>query len=34
MYMDAIKKKLTLGVLVFCLAGGGIPALAQQSIRL
>jgi len=30
MYMDAIKKKLTLGVLVFCLAGGGIPALAQQ----
>lgn len=30
MYMDAIKKKLTLGVLAFCLAGGGIPALAQQ----
>lgn len=30
MYMDAIKKKLTLGVLVLCLAGGGIPALAQQ----
>ena len=28
--MDAIKKKLTLGVLVLCLAGGGIPALAQQ----
>ena len=28
--MDAIKKKLTLGVLVFCLAGGRIPALAQQ----
>ena len=28
--MDAIKKKLTLGVLAFCLAGGGIPALAQQ----
>lgn len=30
MYMDAIKKKLTLGVLVLCLAGGGTPALAQQ----
>lgn len=30
MYMDAIKKKLTLGVLVLCLAGGRIPALAQQ----
>ena len=30
MYMDAIKKKLTMGVLAFCLAGGGIPALAQQ----
>ena len=30
MYMDAIKKKLTLGVLVLCLAGGGIPTLAQQ----
>lgn len=30
MYMDAIKKKLTLGVLAFSLAGGGIPALAQQ----
>ncbi len=30
MYMDAIKKKLTLGVLVLCLAAGGIPALAQQ----
>lgn len=30
MYMDAIKKKLTQGVLVLCLAGGGIPALAQQ----
>lgn len=30
MYMDAIKKKLTLGVLAFCLAGGGIPTLAQQ----
>lgn len=30
MYMDAIKKKLTLGVLAFCLADGGIPALAQQ----
>ena len=30
MNMDAIKKKLTLGVLVLCLAGGGIPALAQQ----
>lgn len=30
MYMDAIKKKLTLGVLVLCLAGRGIPALAQQ----
>ena len=28
--MDAIKKKLTLGVLVLCLAGGRIPALAQQ----
>lgn len=28
--MDAIKKKLTLGVLVLCLAGGGTPALAQQ----
>ena len=28
--MDAIKKKLTLGVLAFCLAGGRIPALAQQ----
>lgn len=28
--MDAIKKKLTLGVLVLCLAGGMIPALAQQ----
>lgn len=30
MYMDAIKKKLTLGVLVLCLAGRGIPALTQQ----
>lgn len=29
--MDAIKKKLTLGVLVLCLAGGRIPALAQQT---
>ena len=28
--MDAIKKKLTLGVLVLCLAGRGTPALAQQ----
>lgn len=28
--MDAIKKKLTLGVLVLCLAGGRNPALAQQ----
>lgn len=28
--MDAIKKKLTLGVLVLCLAGGRIPTLAQQ----
>lgn len=28
--MDAIKKKLTLGVLVLCLAGERIPALAQQ----
>lgn len=28
--MDAIKKKLTLGVLVLCLAGRRIPALAQQ----
>lgn len=28
--MDAIKKKLTLGVLVLYLAGGRIPALAQQ----